>query len=276
MDPTRFDALARALASRRSALRGLATAALAPLAAAGQGRGGPSAQGVCGGGVLDKCARDADCCNKRCDAKKGRCRCARRGEACTRDANCCDRAPNGPLTCQGQPGARTCQPVPCPGGCGECQKCRRGSCVADAAKAGTPCEGGRVCTAAGACADCSDADNPCPDGGCCRPDGTCADTQTDGANCGTCGSRCPLNETCVAGACKCGSFPSRATSTFTCCPGGSSSSTCVYPGSGFVVADTCASADSCPTGYTECPGEECAACCPPGTTCDAAGGFCRQ
>jgi hypothetical protein len=74
MDPSRFDALARALAAgatRRGLLGAALAAALAPLAAAGRG---PSAEGPCGPNPeRNACKRDGDCCTGLCNKGEGRC-----------------------------------------------------------------------------------------------------------------------------------------------------------------------------------------------------------
>ncbi|HET7092421.1 MAG TPA: hypothetical protein VFI22_03060 [Thermomicrobiales bacterium] len=111
-------------------------------------------------------------------------------------------------------------------------------------------------------------------------DGGCVDTNTDPLNCGGCGISCPVNESCVGGACVCGALGHSAAPS-TCC---GTDGVCVQaaPEAGtFLKPDPCAFVDACPAEYTACIASAetgCRACCPPGTTCvgGAEGGYCLQ
>jgi len=181
--------------------------------------------------------------------------------------------------------------------CAECRECVRGRCVR--ASNGTPCGGasdGRVC---------EDGGCGCPfaDGGVC--DGTCRDFRRDRDHCGGCGNACaagqsccagtcrscadpcPLNETCIDGCCVCGAF-GESVAPFTCC---GDDAQCIHAGglAGYLLPDTCDSADECPAGHVPCEGLpkgcdtpwlpdtcHCKTCCPPGTTCERTHGYCMQ
>ena len=124
---------------------------------------------------------------------------------------------------------------------------------------------------------------PCPSG-LTRCGEACVDTVTAPTNCGACGTRCPVNETCVAGACSCQGDASVAPAT--CCPQESGAfSSCASPGENTLTDPaTCSSVFECPVGTFPCVGVEgepsdpydtCQVCCPLGTICDPLG-FCRQ
>jgi parallel beta-helix repeat protein len=112
MDQSRFDALARVLATSRSRRTTIVAAAAAlagsALAAGGEARRGrPYLEGPCGNGSrkANICKKDSDCCTNICNLKtgktnkdkQGRCRCIRKGGACKANRNCC-----GEMTCTGK------------------------------------------------------------------------------------------------------------------------------------------------------------------------------
>src|SRR5947207_3247786 len=57
--------------------------------------------------------------------------------------------------------------------------------------------------------------NPAPDSGVCMSmcGGQCAELKTDPANCGKCGTACPMGATCVQGTCQCGMGQTRCGNT---------------------------------------------------------------
>ena len=295
MDDRRFDSLARALAgpSRRGLLGAALAAALAPLAGKAQRRGA-SAEGPCSPDPRkERCAKDADCCTRLCNKQEGRCRCARAGQRCTQHANCCVRAPNGPLTCQGNPGAKTCKPKPCAGERPACHRCRRGTWVPDPGAAGKPCGAAascqdgtattaQVCDDQGACLDgvetecapyrcAGDAclaecggDGDCVGAAYCNDAKQCAEDRADGEPCGR-GEQCASGH-CAQGVC-----------CATAC--GGECEACDLAGSkGTCVADPTKAGRPCADGVCTAAGA-CTPCsagnpCPACQACDAGTGTC--
>jgi Stigma-specific protein, Stig1 len=98
-------------------------------------------------------------------------------------------------------------------------------------------------------------------GGACGPgltgcDETCADLQTDPANCGFCGARCPADQTCTAGSC-----------IARCAPGQTAcGSACVNvltdPANCGACGVACPAGATCNAGVCEerCPGVACGLC----------------
>jgi hypothetical protein len=182
------------------------------------------------------------CIDGACGCNKGETNCGGR----------CVTCPTGDTTCSGT----TCV---CTGGETECGgKCV--TCPTGGECAGTSC----VCT--GGQTECS---------------GKCVNTQNDEHNCGACGTRCTVNEECVAGKCACGSDDSCSTGTFgagsSCCQGlGGLVCGCSFA---FLNLSTCdASFNPCPAGTTPCTAttincgrEPAQVCCPSGSTCSSEG-----
>jgi hypothetical protein len=142
-----------------------------------------------------------------------------------------------------------------------------------------PCGGGDVCNAP----DCDQ--------------GTCGTQPLTGPACGICGTcnsgtcegslsePCPVNEICDAGSCACIPEAIPDAPPLTCCPAGGRAVCFPVGHQTIVVAGTCAEiplSGGCPTNHTLCQATEplgefaCQACCPPGSTCETVGGYCRQ
>jgi hypothetical protein len=111
-----------------------------------------------------------------------------------------------------------------------------------------------------------------PDGGA-TYGGATVDPLTDPANCGGRGVRCPLNEECIAGRCRCDGVLG-SVAPFTCWLG--EGGYCHVPGNdGWWLADVGGVAPEVPPGYAPCAGTVCKVACPSGTACEPAG-FCRR
>ncbi|MGH2532327.1 MAG: hypothetical protein ACRDJW_08455 [Thermomicrobiales bacterium] len=186
-------------------------------------------------------------------------------EDCVGQAHCADGV------CQGDKGLG--EP------CRTADDCQHGHCVDDVCCISTcgECEACNVPGNEGFC-------GPAPDGVACK-DGTCCGevclpTNADPINCGGCGVRCRVNETCRDGTCVCGEEGLDCTPGFTCCPEGDSDR-CTCTTTAFTDPTTCErpGLDQCPTGTTPCVGTtgfSCMVCCPAGTTCDTETGSCFQ
>lgn len=197
----------------------------------------------------------------------------------------CCRLPANQCNLAGLCCAPNCANRECgPDGCG-----RGGTCGCGA---GGTCTPGAVCSAGQKCTCpsgqvCNPASGQCPG----PPATTTTTTTTAPPTTTTTGvptttttpvpcTDCPVSENCVQGVgCACGLSGGTA-APFTCCV---SRASCAPSGSSdFIVAGTCAVESSCPAGYITCVatqplnGLACQACCPPGSTCDPIGGFCRQ
>jgi hypothetical protein len=277
VDDARFDALARTLAgrvSRRRALGFVAAGGLMPLTAGAA----PEPAGCLPNGkrCVDRGATPAPSdasarrgrhgrpsCGKCCsrfattdNAGKFRCTCKADGVVCDNDAQCCNGlCDNGVCAC-----AVDCDPG---------LRCQGGQCICDARSCPAGCVDATTCGAS----PCDQGLTPC--------NGGCVDTKTDPLNCGGCGNRCPVNETCVGGACVCGQLGHSAAPA-TCC---STDAVCVVAVAGaqnFVKPDpSCAFVNECPSEYTACSATAemgCRACCLPGSTCVGGpeGGYCLQ
>ncbi|MGH2532944.1 MAG: hypothetical protein ACRDJW_11660 [Thermomicrobiales bacterium] len=177
MDGTRFDDLARTVAtSRRGALKAL-------LAGLVGGAGGLLGLGVAAQGcapVRRRCGTDGECCSGLCDPASGRCACGPGTEQCGLDCIIIEQYQSDEENCGG---CRVrCRRAP------ECQlpACIAGACagVLDPDQVGQPCgRGGEVCGADGACSCPAELPTACRRG--------CVDTATDPNNCGACDHRCP-------------------------------------------------------------------------------------
>ncbi|MAQ17665.1 MAG: hypothetical protein CMN30_23080 [Sandaracinus sp.] len=164
----------------------------------------PSAQQCCGtscvgvefngvgNGTLDSSFDHCGACNAACNPEKAD-RCARFGGSgppqCLCGAN--NLSCGGNSVCVQSDGVTICadlnsDPSNCgaPGNaCAEGEACTGGSCGCGAS--GAPCGAGESCCG-----------------------GVCIDTQSDGMNCGACGTVCPGNAPdCNAGSCGCGAGP---------------------------------------------------------------------
>jgi hypothetical protein len=124
---------------------------------------------------------------------------------------------------------------------------------------------------------------PPPSPGC--PEGTtacggaCVNTRTDPTNCGTCGTHCRVNESCIDGVCACSSSNAGICPTgFTCCLPQFGGGCACGSSPTFIDPATCDDVATCPTNTIACSGAPgtCRTCCPAGTTCDTATGACVQ
>jgi hypothetical protein len=178
---------------------------------------------------------------------------ARKRKRCRQPCEACQRCKRGHC----KPGPNE---LPCPDDGNPCTVdiCAAGQCTHPAKADGTPCTGGQQCVG-GQCG-CPEGSQLCGD--------RCASLLYDARNCGSCGSRCALNEVCRGGRCEC-QISGCSNPFATCCPAGSSHS-CVCGGGGFVGdPTTCSSAGSCPPGSTACGFSfTCLVCCPANSTCD--------
>jgi hypothetical protein len=193
--------------------------------------------------------------------------------------SCAPLAPLAPLAgCIPNCDRKVCGDDGCGGRCGTCdidQVCANGRCASSCPRGQKNCAGN--CIPNNQC--CTDADCSASTPTCCG--GACLDLLADERNCGACGARCSINETCVGGGCLCGTDAcSTVNPGFSCClelAGGGPCGGC--SGSDFLILDTCAKVSNCPSGTTECTGTSssgptpitCKACCPLGTTCTATG-----
>jgi hypothetical protein len=282
MDPSRFDALARLVASRaprRAALRALAAGALGARLGLGAGDGAGATHAGCRHDGKD-CARAGQCCSGRC-AANGTCQPCTKAGQCPRPANPCKRAvcttggrcevrdkpaeaacpdDGDPCTddvCDGN-GACTHPPLDDGTTCGEGKACCGGGCTAlgteaDCARCGDACAADQSCVAG----SCTCTAGSCPDGCCdgdqCKP-GTSA--QVCGRNGGTCAA-CAGNDACCGGACaalgteaNCGACGNACNPARTCEAGA-----CVCPGTcpkNFVQQPNCTCV--CPAGFEEVNG----------------------
>lgn len=128
--------------------------------------------------------------------------------------------------------------------------------------------------------------------------GTCTDTQTDGANCGACGTVCGAGEACSAGACSATCPTGETVCGAECVDTQRDRDNCGACGSACgdgQVCSTGACADSCPTGEVacngqcidphrdnsfcgasaDCEGANAGSACGPGSVCNGAG-LCAQ
>lgn len=183
MDDQLFDSLARALASRRSAVRmllaalmggGLSRISQQPAAAACKREGGRCQKGKGRKGKKGKKGRKrrkgATCCSGS-TCQKGRCRCAQGQQDCDGDGRCETSVLTDPVNC---------------GACGQ-------TCAED-----QRCDGGR-CLCLDATRTCGDI--CCPNAQeCCGA--VCRNLQGDEQNCGDCGIVCKANERCLSGECR--------------------------------------------------------------------------
>lgn len=178
--------------------------------------------GACG----NVCATDESCVD-------GECTCG--NSACNLGERCC---PSG--------GNRSCintqVDVTNCGACGETcaseELCVRGLCV---------------CESTGGTQQCGEDDTCCPGAG-------CRNLDTDPLHCGACGVVCGAGESCVSGACECGSTTGGTASGAAC---GSGTSCCGDPAS--CVVDTPADPNpQCSCGGVTCQAGQ--ACCPINTS----------
>ncbi len=170
----------------------------------------PPGRSLCNGQCVDTALDDANC---------GGC-----GKACSTAESCA---------------AGTCLPDDCSTAtCDGLSVCVGTACV-ERACVGKGCATGLLCSG-GVCA-CPAPRSACGSG--------CADTQTDSANCGSCGRACAANEACAAGAC----FPRDCSGGQVCDP----LSVCFRS----ACTETACVGVACPTGL-ECRGGACF--CQPG------------
>jgi hypothetical protein len=197
------------------------------------------------GKICQACPSGTVACNGGCVDKTTDTNCSGCGIACGGGTHCT----NGACTC---PSATTL----CGGKCvntatdnGNCGACGHG------------CFGGTSCLN-GLC-QCPAGQHLCADGACyvCCPGLTkcgdiCVDTQTDEANCGTCGETCRDGDGCVAGECACNEESCPRSEGCFCLSSGT------HP---CVTAEEVQCGDKCGDGFAECPtdwicrgGPECA------------------
>jgi hypothetical protein len=217
MDAIRFDALTRALTSRRTTRKTLLGAGLG-LLLAGRRR---DAAANCKK-VGRSCNQDSDCCKDAECRLSGVCDCKVGFTACS--GKCKDLSTNN-----NHCGA-------CNNECGGGEFCCSGECIADCARGETCCNGACI---VGACFPCPIGNEPCGDT-CCPPFETCCDdvcvdeVQSNPDHCGTCGNRCGGLRCCSRGECvasfqfdedncgRCGfecPRPPRVPNAQTCCSG---------------------------------------------------------
>src|SRR3954447_26501582 len=152
-----------------------------------------------------------------------------------------------------------CKPV-----CGACQTCQRGHCHKSK-------QGKKHCRR-GTCVATPPGTVSCG--------GACVDLTSDPRNCGSCGTRCSVNQTCNAGTCTCTIFDVAGGRT---CPIPNPNASCCTIGCACSPADpmnifdpaTCSFIATCPPDR-QCIGPQCAACCPVGSTCEPSTGRCLQ
>ena len=145
------------------------------------------------------------------------------------------------------------------------------TCTAEAARACGEAGGAVEC----ACGDGADNDGngatDCDDAACagdpaCEPcptgqercNGVCIDTQTDEANCGSCGNACTTGETCEAGVCSGdpGCTPPQTECNGTCTDTQTDPNNCGECANACAPGQTCTAGDctGCATGQTDCNG----------------------
>ena len=267
MDPSRFDGLARGIASftsRRTTLAGLLAGLAVPLLGEGESEArkqrnkrrhdhdhrhvADKKQGHARHGVdaekkkkkKKKCKPPTTKCGKTCvNTATDRANCGACGKACAAGESC----KGGVCTCDGAICAGCCAGGACQAGTSNGQ-CGAGGTVCKTCPSGTSCVGG-VCTCG--------AGGPCGAGQTCCA-GVCVTTQTDDTNCGGCGNSCPAGEACSGGNCGCGSSAT-CTSGDTCC-----SDVCTDTGTDFTHCGSCGNAcdsqtaDACQDGNCTCGG----------------------
>jgi hypothetical protein len=204
MDPQRFDALARTLAtsgSRRRVLTGLAAGALGMIGI------GAEARTCTGAGTV--CRENANCCSGYCGPQdaSGRRRCACVAPTVACDGRCVDPA-TAYLSDVGNCGAcgKSCSRTRC-----QIATCVNGVCglAPDSVMVGRSCDDGNrctvndVCRADGSCAGtavtCTPQDQ-CHSAACNQATGACDQTPLSGIACND-GDPCITGETCTVGVC---------------------------------------------------------------------------
>jgi hypothetical protein len=269
MDADRFDALARALTTRRSRRTTLGTllggalpgASLETLAERHKSEVTAASRVCRPAGTA--CKHGRQCCTKKC-LSSGKCSC-NADDPCPRPANPCKKAVCSSGRCiirnnACQSEGKVCCDKACvdtqndPNHCGTCgntcltrEVCTQGGCL---------CESGKeVCGAACVSSCCNQGvEEDCAGGQTCCSGHGCRDLQTDKDHCGECGASCvPDTFTdCVLGECKCGNDPA--------CTGGK-------------ICDLDKGGCVCPNGETTCEdncegdkvwcGDQCLVCPPP-------------
>lgn len=140
-------------------------------------------------------------CNGACvDLQSDPLHCGRCGRVCHSNSAFPATCVAGMCTCTGGPSVRNCAQSEGPLYCYDTAASDEANCGGCDSRcpSGVACIAGRCACPAGTTACCNERD-PVFNG--CRY--TCNDTQTESANCGACGNRCPLGVFCVAGRCGC-------------------------------------------------------------------------
>jgi hypothetical protein len=284
MDGSRFDQWARWLVTR-SDRRGVLAASVAALAGATLAtESGTAKKNNKNENTRKVCVCGTDGTVGSCQTKKVKADkvkkllrsnpCASKG-ACQGRNPCATQTPaQTPSGCTPNCDRKVCGDDGCGGRCGTCSPdlvCADGRCASSCPGGQKVCDSN--CIPNNQC--CTNRDCPASSPTCCG--GACLNVLTDERNCGTCGTRCSVNEHCVTGACRCG-----ANGTLSCPPGTSccgDSCWCESADGNYLNPLTCTIVQDCAlSGLTACDGtiggacgDPSNVCCPAGTTCSAVG-----